>query len=56
MDICTFPKKLKEAHVRPLLKKKLFLNELKKYRPVSNLSLFTKILEKVVVGRLQAHK
>ena len=54
-DTSTFPKTIKEAHVRPLLKKHLFLNELKNYRPVSNLSFITKILEKVVAHRLQAH-
>ena len=26
MDTSTFPKKIKEAHVRPLLKKQIFLN------------------------------
>ena len=51
MDTNTFPKKFQEAHVRPLLK----LNELKNYRPVSYLSFVSKILEKVVANRLQAH-
>ena len=51
MDTSTFPKKFKEAHVRPLLK----LNELKNYRPVSYLSFISKILEKVVADRLRAH-
>ena len=51
MDTNTFPKKFQEAHVRPLLK----LNELKNYRPVSHLSFVSKILEKVVANRLQAH-
>ena len=55
MDTSTFSKKFKEAHVRPLLKKHLFLNELKNYRPVSYLSFITKILEKVLSDRLQAH-
>ena len=42
-----------EAHARPLLvlkKTSLLKNELKNYRPVS------KILEKVMANRLQAHK
>ena len=52
MDTSTFPKKI---NVRPLLKKHLFLNELKNHRPVSNLSFITKILEEVVDHRLQAH-
>ena len=50
METSTFPQNFKEAHVRQLLK-----NELKNYRPVSNLSFISKILEKVVANRLQAH-
>ena len=46
METSTFPDNFKEAHVRPLLKKHLFLkNELKN---VSNLIFLSKILEKVV--------
>ena len=57
MENSTFPLNFKEAHVRrPLLKKtSLPKNELKNYRPVSNLSFISKILEKVVANRLQAH-
>ena len=55
LDTSTFPKKIKEAHVRPLLKKHLFLNELKNYRPVSYLSFINKILEKVVANLLLTH-
>ena len=56
METSTFPQNFKEAHVRPLLKKtSLPENELKKYRPVSNLSFISKILEKIVANRLQAH-
>ena len=56
MEISTFPKNSKEAHVRLLLKKtSLPKNELKKYRPVSNLSFISEILEKVVANRLQTH-
>ena len=54
-DTSTFPKKFKEAHVRPLLIKNIFLNELKNYWLVSYLSFITKILEKVVANLLQAH-
>ena len=55
METGTFPQNFKEAHVRPLLKKtSLPKNELKK-RPVSNLSFISKILEKIVANRLQAH-
>jgi exonuclease III len=50
------PKDFKFAHVRPLLKKTgLDQNILKNYRPVSNLSFLSKILEKVVAVRLDKH-
>ena len=56
METSTFPQNFKEAHLTPLLKKtSLPKNELKNYRPVSNLSLISKILEKIVANRLQAH-
>ena len=56
METSTFHQNFKEAHVRPLLKKtSLPKNELKNYRPVSNLSFVSKILEKIVANRLQAH-
>ena len=56
METSIFPQNFKEAHVRPLLKKtSLPKNELKNYRPVSNLSFISKILEKIVANRLQAH-
>ena len=52
----TFPLSFKEAHVTPLLKKSnLPVNNIKNYRPVSNLSFISKIIEKVVSNRLQAH-
>ena len=52
----TFPLSFKEAHVTPLLmKSNLPVNNLKNYKPVSNLSLISKIIEKVVSNRLQAH-
>ena len=42
--------------VTPLLRKSNFsVNNLKNYRPVSNLSFISKIIEKVVSNRLQAH-
>lgn len=51
-----FPSSLKSAIVRPLLKKAgLDLDNLKNYRPVSNLSFLSKLLEKVVVNRLIDH-
>ena len=52
----TFPLLFKEAHVTPLLKKlNLPVNNPKNYRPVSNLSFISKIIEKVVSNRLPAH-
>ena len=56
MDTSIFPQNFKQAHVRPLLEKKyLPKNELINHRPVSNLSFISKILEKIVANRLQAH-
>ena len=56
METSTFLQNFKEAHVRQLLKKtSLPKNELKNYRPVSNLSFISKILEKIVDDRLQAN-
>ena len=48
-----FPDQCKKAYIRPLLKKTILdKNTLKNYRPVSNLSFISKILEKVVAYRL----
>ena len=56
METSTFLQNFIEAHVRPLLKKtSLPKNELENYRPVSNLSFISKILQKIVANRLQAH-
>ena len=50
------PKSFKEAIVLPLLKRSDLDNDvLINYRPVSNLSFVSKILEKVVVSRLECH-
>lgn len=47
---------LKTAHVRPLLKNpSLDINNLKHYRPVSNLPFVSKLLERVVAARLSEH-
>jgi len=44
-----FPSGMKQATVVPLLKKNnLNVNDIRNYRPVSNLSFISKILEKVV--------
>ena len=48
-----FPKSLKTALIRPLLKKTgLDSYILKNYRPVSNLTFISKVIEKVISGRL----
>ena len=42
--------------VQPLLKKTLLdPNDLKNFRPVSNLSFFSKLLEKIVMSQLLDH-
>ena len=51
-----FPSFYKTAIVKPLLKKPtLDHNDLKNYRPVSNLPFMSKILEKVVLSQLVSH-
>ena len=50
------PKSCKEAILRPLIKKPgLDRNDLKNYRPVSNLPFLSKVLEKIVLKQLLAH-
>ena len=50
------PQDFKQALVNPLIKKQtLCKNYLRNYRPISNLSFLSKILEKVVVNRLHEH-
>ena len=52
----TFPSKFKTASVTPLLKKPdLEADELRNYRPVSNLPYLGKITEKMVVKQLKNH-
>ena len=51
-----FPSKLREAVVSPLLKKPSLDKEvLKNYRPVSNISYVSKIMEKVVCNQIKDH-
>ena len=51
-----FPSELKSAIVKPLLKKSTLDPEvLKNFRPVSNLSFISKVIEKVVASRLLDH-
>ena len=50
------PPDFKQALVNPLIKKKILCrNEFKNCRPISNLSFLSKILEKIVAKRLNAH-
>ena len=52
----TVPDSFKTAIVRPLLKKPgLDRENLKNYRPVSNLPFLSKILEKVIAIQLESH-
>ncbi|KAK6181912.1 hypothetical protein SNE40_009690 [Patella caerulea] len=51
-----FPTAFKTAHVRPLLKKlNLDPDCLRNYRPVSNLSFLSKVIEKVIAEQLKEH-
>jgi len=56
LDNGVFPAGYKDAIVIPLLKKsKLDPEALKNYRPVSNLTFLSKVLEKVVAAQLNAY-
>ena len=56
MKTITFSQNFKEIQVRPLFKiTSLAKNKLKNYRAVSSLNFISKILEKVVAYRPQAH-
>ena len=48
-----FPDKLKIAEVIPLHKKG-YIQDIQKYRPIASLSVFSKLLEKLVYNRLIA--
>ncbi|KAL8610879.1 hypothetical protein ACOMHN_056734 [Nucella lapillus] len=51
-----FPDAHKTAIVTPLLKKPtLDVNDLKNFRPVSNLSFVSKVIEKIVLSQLSTH-
>ena len=55
-NFCIFPPVYEAAIVKPLLKKSsLEHNNLKNFRPVSNLSLVSKIIEKVILSQLFSH-
>jgi len=52
----TFPTQLKQARVLPLLKKStLDPDDASSYRPISNLSYISKLIERVVASRFSAH-
>ena len=52
----SFPKRFKIASVRPLIKKhNLSVNDFNSFRPISNLSFVSKILERVVLNRIFNH-
>ena len=56
LDEGVMPKSLKHAIVRPLLKKpSLDKDTLSSYRPVSNLTQLSKVIEKVVALRIMMH-
>jgi hypothetical protein len=56
LESSTVPPCLKKALVRPLLKKPTLDQEvMKNYRPVSNLSFISKVIEKAVAAQLKAH-
>ena len=56
LELGQFPSQLKEAIIKPHIKKSnLDTEELKNYRPVSNIHFLSKILEKLVVKRLEEH-
>jgi hypothetical protein len=50
-----FPQIWNSAVIRPLLKKKGLALELKNYRPVSNFSFFSKLLEKAALNQITKH-
>ena len=51
-----FPDTLKMSHITPLLKKpSLSKDDMKNYRPVSNLNFISKLLEKNIAKRIRSH-
>jgi len=53
---CIFPANLKEAVVRPQLKKPtLDPNDANSFRPISNLSFSSKVVQRVAAARLSVH-
>ena len=51
-----FPDSFKSASVRPLLKKhNLPTDDLSSYRPISNLNFISKVLERIILSRINNH-
>ena len=51
------PNELKLAFVKPLFKKTtLESNNIKNYRPISNLFFLSKLIERVIANQLQLHR
>ena len=52
----SFPDVLKVSHITPSLKKpSLSKDDMKNYRPVSNLNFISKIIEKIISNRIRSH-
>ena len=52
----SFPDVLKVSHITPLLKKpSLSKDDMKNYRPVSNLKFISKIIDKIISNRIRSH-
>ena len=52
----SFPEVLKVSHITPLLKKpSLSKDDMKNYRPVSNLYFISKLIEKIISNRILSH-
>ena len=55
LELGEMPSELKHAIIKPLLKKAGLALEEKNYRPVSNLSYISKLIEDVVVSQFTGH-
>ena len=56
LESVSFPNVLKLSHITPLLKKpSLSKDDMKNYRPVSNLNFISKIIEKIISNRIRSH-
>lgn len=55
-ELSEIPSSLKQAHIRPLIKKPgLNAEDMANYRPVSNLPFVSKLMEKIVASQLEEH-